>query len=70
MLLITMCSFLNNLFTVIGNNNPVKIGLVTELFILNYQSLFFQINSITLIESGEFRETSNVTIMVYVCLPV
>ena len=37
----------------------LQIGLVTEIFFPNYQSLYFQINSISLIESEEFRETSN-----------
>ena len=36
----------------------VKIGLVIETFIPNYRLLFFQINSISSIESEEFRETS------------
>ena len=53
-----MCSFLNNLFTVTGKNNTMysKIGLV------NLDSklpiVIFQMNSISLIESEEFRETS------------
>ena len=40
-----MCSFFNKFFTVTGNNNTMysKIGLVTEMLILNYQSLFFKL---------------------------
>ena len=46
--LFTMCSFFNNLFTVTGNNNTIhsKIGLVTEIFIPNYQSLFFKLTQL------------------------
>ena len=40
----------------------VKTGLITEMSIPNYQSMFFfQINPISLIESEEFRETSIVS---------
>ena len=45
------------LLLVIIKQYIVKIELVTEMLIPNYQSLFFQINSISLIESEEFRET-------------
>ena len=34
-----------------------RIG--NKMLFPNYQSLFFQINSISLIESEEFKETSN-----------
>ena len=58
---LTICSFFNNLFTLIGNNGlmqcRVKIGLVTEVFILNYRSLFFKLT-----DSEEFGETSIATI--------
>ena len=53
-----MCSFLNNLFTVTANNNTMysknRIGyrnVHSKLLIM-----VFQINSISLIESEEFRE--------------
>ena len=43
-----MCSVFNKLLTVTGNNNisTVKIGLVTEIFIPNYQSLFFKLTQL------------------------
>ena len=53
-----MCSFLNNLFT--GNNNTMyskkKIG--NRNFHSKLPIIVFQINSISSIESEEFRETS------------
>ena len=41
----TMCSLINNLFTLTGNNNTMcsKIGLVTEIVNSNYKSLFFKL---------------------------
>ena len=55
-----MCGFLNNLFTFTGNNNTMygknRIGN------RNSQSklpiIVYQINSISFIESQEFRKTS------------
>ena len=56
-----MCNFLNNLFTVTGNNNTIcsknKIGNRNVHFKLPIA--IFQINSISLIESEEYREISN-----------
>ena len=52
--LFTMCSFINNLFTATGNNN--RIGNRNVHFKLAI--VVFQINSISFIESEEFRETS------------
>ena len=52
-----MYSFLNMLL-VIKYTYVIKIGLLLEFFISNHQ-LSFKINSISLIESEEFRETSN-----------
>ena len=55
-----MCSFLNNLFTVIGSNNTMysknKIG--NRKFHSKLPIIVFQFNSISLTESEEFRETS------------
>ena len=55
-----MCSFFNDLFTVIGNNNTIyckdQIGnknIHSKLLII-----VFQINSISLIELEVFRETT------------
>ena len=49
--LFTMYSFLNNLFTVTVNNNTtyivdLKVGLVTEIIIPNYQSSFFKLTQL------------------------
>ena len=56
-----MCSFLGNLSTVTGNNNTMysknKIG--NRNFDSKLPIIVFQINSISLIESEEFREISN-----------
>ena len=56
-----MCSFLNNLFTVTGNNNTIysenRIG--NRKFHSKLPIVVFQINSISLIGSEEFRETWN-----------
>ena len=54
-----MCIFFNNLFTVTGNNNTMysKNRIVTN-FYSKLPIIVFLINSISLIESEEFRETS------------
>ena len=56
-----MFSFLNNLSTVTGNNNTIysknRIGYTK--FHSKLPIIVFQINSISLIESEEFREISN-----------
>ena len=56
-----MCSFLNNLFTVTGNNNTMysKNRIGNRNVHCKLQNIVFQINSISLIESEEFREISN-----------
>ena len=58
-----MFSFLNNLFTVTGNNNTMysknRIGNRNVHSKLPIVVVVIQINSISLIESEEFRETSN-----------
>ena len=58
--LFTMCSFFYDLFTVTGNNNTIhskdKIG--NKIFHSKLPIIGFQINSISFIESEEFRETS------------
>ena len=58
--LFTMCSFFNNLFTVTGNDNTVysKIRIGNRNFHSKLPIIVFQINSISLIQSEEFRETS------------
>ena len=63
-----MCSSLNNLFSVTGNNNMIysknRIGnrnAHSKLLII-----VFQINSINLIESEEFRETSIMLLIIRV----
>ena len=58
--LFTMCSFFNNLFTVTGNNNTIysKDRIGDNTFHSKLLIIVFQINSISLIESKEFRETS------------
>ena len=55
-----MCSFLNNLFTVAGNNNTIysKNRIGNRNVDSKLPIIVFQINSISLIESEEFRETS------------
>ena len=61
LLLFTMCTFLNNLFIVTGNNNTMysKDRIGNRNFDSKLPIIVFQINSISLIESKEFRETSN-----------
>ena len=56
-----MCSFLNNLFTVTGNNNTMysKNRIGNRNVHSKLPIVVFQINSISSIESEEFRETSN-----------
>ena len=58
----TMCSFFNKIFTATGHNN--KMSSKNSIGNIKFQSklsiIVFQINSISLIESEEFRETSNV----------
>ena len=55
-----MCSFLNNLFTITGNNNTMysKNRIGNKNVHSKLPIIVFQINSISLIESEEFRETS------------
>ena len=55
-----MCRFLNNLFTVTGNNNTVysKNRIGNRNVHSKVPTIVFQINSISLMESEEFRETS------------
>ena len=57
-----MFSFLKDLFTVTGNNNKMysKNRIGHRNVHSKLQIVVFQINSISSIESGEFRETSNV----------
>ena len=54
-----MSSFLSNLFTVTGNNNTMysKDRIGKGNFDSKISVIVFQINSISLIESEEFRET-------------
>ena len=56
----TMYSFFNKLFTVTGKNNTMynKIRIGNRKFHSKLPIIVFQINSISLIESEEFRETS------------
>ena len=58
--LFTMCGLINSLFTVTGNNNTMysrnRIGNRNSHFKLPI--IVLQINSISLIKSEEFRETS------------
>ena len=50
-----MCSFFNQLFTITGiNNSNNRIG--NRKFHSKLPIIVFQINSISLIESKEFRE--------------
>ena len=57
-----MCSFVDNLFTVTGNNDTMhsKNRIGNRNFQSKLRISVFQINSISLIESEEFRETPNV----------
>ena len=57
--LFTMCSFFSNLFTVTGNNNTIysKDMIGNKNFHSKLLIIVFQINSVSLIESEEFRET-------------
>ena len=56
----TMCSFFNKLFSVTGNNNTIYIVKMGNRNVHSKLPIIvFQINSISLIESEEFRETSN-----------
>ena len=59
--LFTMHTFLYNLFTVTGKNNTMysKNRIGNTNFHSKLPIFVFQINSITLIESDKFRETSN-----------
>ena len=54
-----MCSFFNNLFTVTGNNNTMysKIRIGDRNALSKLPIIVFQMNSVSLIESEEFRET-------------
>ena len=62
--LLTMCSFFNISFTVTGSNNTMysKNRIGNGKFHSKLPIIVFQINSISLIESEEFRETSIVVI--------
>ena len=55
-----MGSFLNNLFTVKGNNNTMysKNRICNRNVHFKIPIIVLQINSVSLIESEEFRETS------------
>ena len=59
--LFTMPSYFNNLFTVAGNKNTIysKNRIGNRNVHSKLPIIVFQINSISLIESEEFRETSN-----------
>ena len=59
--LFTIWSLINSLFTVTVNNNTVysKNRIVNRKFHSKLPIIVFQINSVSLIESKEFRETSN-----------
>ena len=56
----TMCSFFNKIFTATGNNNTMysKNAFGNRIFHSKLPIIAFQINSISLIESEEFREPS------------
>ena len=58
-----MCSFFNHLFTVTSSNNTMysKNRNGNRIVRSKLPIIVFQINSISLIESEEFRETSNNT---------
>ena len=58
-----MSSFILKLFTV-TDNNLVEIGLVTEKFIPNCQSLFFKLIQLAF-KQEEFRETSTVSTLLF-----
>ena len=64
-----MCRFLNNLFTVTGNNNAMystnRFG--SRNFHSKIPIIVFQINSINLTESEEFRETWNRDVFSDIC---
>ena len=55
-----MCSFFINLFTITGNINTMhsKNGIGNRNFHSKLPTIVFQIDSISSIESEEFRETS------------
>ena len=55
-----MCSFFKCLFIITGNNNAMysKNRIGNRYFVSNLRIIVFQINSISLIESEEFRKTS------------
>ena len=59
-----MCSLINSLFTVTGHNNTMhsKIRIGNRNYHFKLPIIVFQITSISLIESEEFRETSNIFI--------
>ena len=56
-----MCSSFSNLFTVTGNNNIMysKTRIGNRKFYTKLTMTVFQITSISLIESEEFRETTS-----------
>ena len=56
----TVCSFFNRFFTVTGNNYTMysKNRIGNRKFYTKLPIIVFQVNSISLIESEEFRETS------------
>ena len=58
--LFLMFSFFNSLFSVTGNTNIVysKNRIGNRHFCIKLLIIVFQINSISLIDSEEFRETS------------
>ena len=58
--LFTMCSYFNNLFTVTSDNNTMysKNIIGNRIVLSKLPIIVFQINSINLNESEEFRETS------------
>ena len=60
--LFTMCSFFNKYFTVTGNNNTMylynKNRIGNRKFHSKLPIIVFQISSISLIQSKEFRENS------------
>ena len=58
--LFTMCSLINSLFTVTGNNNKMysKNSIGNRNCRFKLPIIVFQMNSISLIEPEEFKETS------------
>ena len=56
----TLCSFLNNLFTVTGNNNTMynKNRIGDRNFHYKLPIIVFQINAFSLIESEAYRDIS------------